>query len=127
MVRLLVAVALVTTFFAGWVIGGLRRPAGPDPALVSQLEQQVATLQARLRVREDLAARATAQGTASSGTSGGAGSPASVNAGSSLAGAARVDRAPSTSTSATAPTADAGRSAPAVTPSVQAALDRVYR
>ena len=128
MLRLLVAVALVTTFFAGWVIGGLRRPAGPDPAHVSRLEQQVATLQARLRAREDVAARGTAaSGTASPGTSsGGAGAPASLNAASSLTGAARVDRGPSTLAAAT--TADPARgSAPAVTPSVQSALDRFYR
>ena len=129
MVRLLVAVALFTTFFAGWMIGGLRRPAEPDPALVGRLEQQIATLQSRLRVREDLTARGTAApGTASPGTSSsGTGASASVTAGSSLTGAARVDRAPAVSPSPAATSADAARSAPAVTPTVQAALDRFYR
>ena len=65
MVRLLVAVALVSTFFAGYVIGRLQPQAGPDPTTQSRLEQQVATLQARLRAREDLAASRGAAGTAS--------------------------------------------------------------
>jgi hypothetical protein len=133
MVRLLVALALVVTFFAGWVIGGQRRPSGADPAVVSRLEQQIATLQARLRVRDDLATRGTASPTNLAPASpsrapvGGAGLAPGPYAGSSVAGTSRVDAGTSASTSAATAASDAARTTPAVTASVQGALDRFYR
>ena len=133
MVRLLVAVALVMTFFAGWVIGGLRGPTGADPAVVSRLEQQIATLQARLRVRDDLATRGTASpptpspGASSRAPASGAGLASASSTGSPMAGTSRVDAGSLASTSGVTAATESTRIAPGVTPSVHSALDRFYR
>jgi hypothetical protein len=127
MVRLLVAVALVSTFFAGWVVGNLGRAPSPDPARVSRLEQQVATLQARLRAREDLAARPAISPGSSAGVVRSAATSPATGGGTSVAGATRVDRGSVVSAPPASATGEAARANAAVTPSVQAALDRFYR
>jgi hypothetical protein len=84
--RLFWPLVLVVTFLIGWAAAGVARKglsAVPDVdqlrQTVSQLQQQVATLQARLRARESLSASrvsgATAQGAAPSGAYSGAGVP----------------------------------------------------
>jgi hypothetical protein len=69
MARLLWPLALVVTFFVGWGVGGVgRKPAGLPAAdqqeTVTRLQQQIETLQARLRAREDLAAARQSRSTA---------------------------------------------------------------
>ena len=55
-------VVVVVTFVVGWAVGGVgRKAASPPPtadqqATVTRLQQQVETLQARLRAREEMAA-----------------------------------------------------------------------
>ncbi|MBI2158420.1 MAG: HEAT repeat domain-containing protein [Candidatus Rokubacteria bacterium] len=125
--RLLWPLALVVTFAIGWAAGGLARKgpsAAPDvdqPKTVSRLEQQVTTLQARLRAREG-----SAPAGAPAGTSAGASGPpahrvlgAAVTEERILRGAAqaRADRV--------SPLESRGPGAPA--PTVDTALERFYR
>lgn len=70
--RLFWPCALAVTFFIGWAAGGVPRkgpPAGGegDQDTVSRLRQQVSTLQARLRARDDLAAARQSGATAEAG------------------------------------------------------------
>jgi hypothetical protein len=67
--RLLWPLALIVTFFIGWGVAGVgRKPAGMPAAdqqeTVTRLQQQVETLQARLRAREELAAVRQSRSTA---------------------------------------------------------------
>jgi len=125
--RLLWPLALVVTFFIGWAAAAFVRtgPAAVQEAeqheTVTRLQQQVDTLQARLRAREDLAAvrqsgaafprlgvaeeRPASQGIARS-----------ARGESSQSGALHTDRAASPS-----------RTTPVTAAQVQAALDRFYR
>jgi hypothetical protein len=78
--RILWPLALVVTFFIGWSASGVaRKPSavvGSDqPQEVVRLQQQVATLQARLRAREDLAASRQSGTDSASGVYSGAGAP----------------------------------------------------
>src|SRR5439155_4661542 len=71
--RLLWPSVLVATFLVGWATGGvvrqpptLRAGADPDHETIARLQNQVDTLQARLRAREDLAMRRESGGTSQS-------------------------------------------------------------
>lgn len=122
--RLLIVVALVGAFIAGWVVGGGARtaPPGPDPQMVVRLRQQVESLQARLRARDDLAAARppSAGGNRSSGAFG--------HSAERMMGQGVVRDGGADAATAPAPPAPAAtRVTPVATPSVQAALDRFYR
>jgi HEAT repeat protein len=126
--RLLWPSVLVATFLVGWATGGVVRKSAPsipgaipDQEAVTRLQQQVDTLQARLRARED-ADRGRASGaTELRAAAPGAADPvpaqalARANRGDQ-AGLAPVERAAATSRSTNAPS-----------PTVQAALDRFYK
>ena len=126
---LLVLLALGSMFFVGWVVGGGGRPASPvsrDTETVSRLEQQVATLQARLRAREDLGATRHSQSVEPRVDGGAAADPRLMP--SSVMRAERADTGAPASAGPPAASAPGGVRATAVaTPSVQAALDRFYR
>lgn len=127
--RLLWPLALVVTFFVGWAVGGAGRPMSPAPDAdrqqdtVIRLQQQVDTLQARLRAREDLtAARQSGAAADRSGVVGRADDRA-------LALGARPEGRPEPSSSAphAERAASTSRATPGATPTVQAALDRFYK
>ncbi|HYE92056.1 MAG TPA: HEAT repeat domain-containing protein [Terriglobales bacterium] len=123
--RLLVPLALGSMFFVGWVVGGGARPPAADPDRVARLEQQVTTLQARLRAREDVAASRPPTPALDHG----AGATATVPIERAFDMAARPSRAtdaPAT-LAAPAPRDAAVRATPAAAPSVDVALDRFYR
>ena len=124
--RLLWSLALVVTFFVGWAAATFVRtgPAAVHEAeqheAVTRLQQQVDTLQARLRARDDLAAlrqsgSAAPRFGAAEERSASQGVVRSARAESSP-GAFHVDRAASPS-----------RTTPVSPAQVQAALDRFYR
>ncbi len=134
--------ALVVAFFIGWAAAGAARKA-PSPApevdrlqdTVNRLQQQVDTLQARLRAREDLAALrqpgATAQGGAPSRATAGAGVPPAnsffATEGRSAPGSvARRGGAAQPQGGRASPQPGSGGTV-AVPPTVEAALDRFYR
>ena len=131
--RWLWPLALVVTFVAGWSVAGFSRVA-PDAVqearnhdTVTRLQQQIDTLQARLRAREELvAARPT-------GTAAGSASRApesSTAAGGSALAVSRTARAADTSAPAPVERNGSASRATAGAPSaanVQAALERFYR
>jgi hypothetical protein len=126
--RLLVPLALGSMFFVGWVVGGGARPAPPssrDAEVVARLEQQVTTLQARLRAREDLAAAGHSVSPAARSTGISAVDPRPIAPG--VMHVERADAAVAPAGPAIASAPGGGRTTAVPTPSVQAALDRFYR
>jgi HEAT repeat protein len=128
--RWLWPLALVVSFAGGWAIAGFSRVA-PDAVqearqhdTVTHLQQQVDTLQARLRAREELAA---ARPTAAAATASRAAEPrATRDTGATVSRTAPVDLGhPTTPAERTATASRATGTAPAA--NVQAALDRFYR
>jgi hypothetical protein len=124
---LLWPLALVFTFIVGWAIGGgtVTRPAertmdrDREPQTVTRLQQQVETLKARLRARDDVAAsRPTPAPAERFGTP--AVAPERTTTASMTASAP-----PPSSAQSTAPPSSAASRAPVAT--VQAALDRFYK
>jgi hypothetical protein len=140
MERLLWSLALVGTFIAGWAAAGVvlkSSTLAPDVAelqdTVTRLEQQVVTLQARLRARDTLAApRSSPTPTGSAdATPSARPAPGSI-AGPGprlLAGAVAQDRTAGSDPGTPATRAPApGGSGPAGAPAtVEQALDRFYR
>src|SRR6185369_13665197 len=69
--RLTWTVVLLVTFFAGWAIASVGRkvpsgsPTTDQQATITRLQQQVETLQARIRAREDLVSSRASRDTAS--------------------------------------------------------------
>lgn len=127
--RLLWPVALIVTFFIGLAVAGVARK-GPSVAqdpdqqdTVARLQQQVDTLQARLRAREDLAA--TRRSAASMDRAGVPAADDDRTFAQGLARGGRVDQPQS------APQVDRASSPSRDTagpvPTVQAALDRFYK
>lgn len=127
--RLLWPVALIVTFLVGWAVGGVaRNPSGTVPAAdneretVSRLQQQIETLQARLRARDDLVASRQSGATAERRIAPGATDDRLFA--QSLAREGRADQPasgpPTERASSTSRTI-------APTPTVQAALDRFYK
>jgi hypothetical protein len=127
--RLLWPLALVIAFLVGLAVGGVGRKdpaAGQDTEsqeMIGRLQQQVATLQARLRAREDLAASRQASGSADRfGPPPAAGDrvfpPGLARAGRAAQGSAepQVDR-----------TSSGTRATNAPPPTVAAALERFYK
>ena len=124
--RLLWPLALIVTFFVGWAAATFVRtgPAAVQEAeqheTVTRLQQQVDTLQARLRAREDLAALRQS----------GAASPrlGAVEERPAPQGIARSARAESSQTALHIDrAASPSRTTPVTAAQVQAALDRFYR
>jgi hypothetical protein len=141
--RLFWPCALAVTFFIGWAAGGVARkgpPAGGegDQDAVSRLRQQVSTLQARLRAREDLTAARQSGATAEVGTPSRVGvsrtdrSFAAAVTEERLLAEIRAGRG-GTPPSQSAPQAgralpqSGSRETPVAAPTVEAALERFYR
>ena len=127
--RLLWPIALIVTFFIGWAVAGVARKAplvvhDPDhQETVARLQQQVETLQARLRVRDDVAASRQSRAAADRfGVPGGADDRLFAQ---SLARGGRADQPQSAPSVDRASATPRGPAAP--TPTVQAALDRFYK
>ena len=126
--RWLWPLGLVVTFAAGWASATLTASApaavreARDHETMTRLRQQVDTLQARLRAREDLATgRPSAPSSPRTGREPAAGPEASVG----VSRAGRVDPNPPAVPADRPGSSVRGPGAP--TPSVQAALDRFYR
>ena len=124
--RVALLIVLVVTFFVGWAVGGVGRQAGsPTPAsdqqaTVTRLQQQVETLQARLRAREEsAAARASLSTTERTAMATMAQDPAS--------GANFVRGEQPASGVATDPTKPSAKGQAVAPATVQAALDRFYK
>jgi len=146
--RLLWALALAGTFVAGWAAASiaLKGPAAPPDveklqATVSRLQQQVGTLQARLRARELVGASrpsgASAEAGAPAGTDSPSGAERRFRTGSVAEDRVAPDRAPRAGDAAQSQggspvnRASPSRSEPSAAagppPTVEAALDRFYR
>ena len=139
MERLLWPLALVTTFILGLAVGGVvwkGRSAVPEET-VSRMQQQISTLQARLRVRENVPALpqpgAAARADTPPGLSAAATWPADRVAGAAVMddfavrdrAARRAGAAQRPSDPASSRTGSSGAAAAA--PTVEAALDRFYQ
>ena len=124
--RLAWTVVLLATLFVGWAIGSVGHkvssssPSIDQQATITRLQQQVETLQARIRAREDLAAAR-----ASRDTGGRFAATPGMGDRDAAAGAVRSSRpeqaAPTDSTTSTV------AHKPASTATVQAALERFYK
>ena len=128
MARWLWPLALVLSFVGGWAVSGFSRVA-PDAVqearqhdTVTRLQQQVDTLQARLRVREDLATTRQTPGAASRGPD----APATRDASVSVSRSSRVDSSLPTAAPERTPSASRA-TGPASTANVQTALERFYK
>src|SRR5262249_12723615 len=128
MTRLLWPLAVIAAFLVGWAIAGVGgKPSVSREAAdreAEQLRQQVSTLQARLRAREEVAAqRVSATPVTPSARRGAAQSDVSVTA------TVREERMLQDlrSRSTTDRGAGASRATPAGPVTVEAALDRFYR
>src|SRR5712691_10436245 len=127
--RLYWPLALVVTFFVGWAAATFVRtgPAAVQEAeqheAVTRLQQQVDTLQARLRAREDLAA--LRQSGSAAPRFGAAGATEERPASQGIARSARADL--SQSAFHTDHAAPPSRTTTVPAAPVQAALDRFYR
>ncbi len=127
--RLLWPLALIVMFFVGWAVAGVARKApsvAQDPGqqeTVSRLQQQVETLQARLRARENLAASRQSMASADRFDAPGAADDRTFAQGLPRGGRADQPQSAPQVDRASAPTR--GPAAPA--PTVQAALDRFYK
>jgi HEAT repeat protein len=123
--------ALVVTFGLGWAAAGLA-PQGlsivshRDDETVTRLKNQVETLQARLRAREDLVA---ARQAASSGSASHDSAAAARAADPSFVRELRAAQGakPSAATTEKAAANPAAKAAPVSAAQVQAALDKFYR
>ena len=147
--RLFWTLALVVTFFIGWAAAGVTRK-GPSAApevdhlqdTVRRLQQQVGTLQARLRARENLAVLGqsgpTAQAGARSRAYAGAGAPPADSflvpavtegrtAPGSLARRGDVAQSPGGPRGDRAPSLPGSHGTLAAAPTVEAALEHFYR
>ena len=124
--RLTWTVVLLVTFFSGWAIASVGRkatsssPTTDQQATITRLQQQVETLQARIRAREDLMS-----GRASRDTAGRFAPAPGMTDRETAAGAARTGRAEQAS--ATEATSSVAGQKTASTATVQAALDRFYK
>ena len=124
--RLAWAVVLLATLFVGWAIGSVGHkvssssPSTDQQATITRLQQQVETLQARIRAREDLAAARTSRDT------GGRFAPTpGMTDRETAAGAARTGRAEQLAATDATPPVAAQKTASTAT--VQAALERFYK
>ena len=119
-------VVLVVTFFVGWAVGGVgRKAASPAPdsdqqATVTRLQQQVETLQARLRAREETAAARASLSTTER-------TAMAAIAQSAAAGTNAGRGEPPTGGGASDPTKPPGKAQATTPATVQAALDRFYK
>jgi uncharacterized coiled-coil protein SlyX len=124
--RLTWTVVLLVTFFAGWAIASVGRkatsssPTTDQQATITRLQQQVETLQARIRAREDLVGARASRDTASRFAT----TPGMTDR-ETAAGAGRTGRAEQSATADAASPVVAHKTASAAT--VQAALDRFYK